>query len=122
MDVLKASCHCGAVRLEIPYKPKSLTSCNCSICRRYQALWGYYSQSEVKVIARPDDLTAYVWGDRQLEFFHCKVCGCCTHYEAVEKGPEARLAVNAQMMDPEDRKDIPVRRFDGAVSWTYLDE
>ena len=120
--MLRASCHCQAVHLDVPFKPKSLTSCNCSICRRYQVLWGYFTQAEVKVMAKPDDLVAYVWGDRQLEFLHCKTCGCCTHYEAVEKADEARLAVNARMMDPEDIKDIRVRHFYGAVSWTYLNE
>ena len=28
-----------------------LTSCNCSICRRYGTLWAYYNFSEVRVIA-----------------------------------------------------------------------
>jgi hypothetical protein len=32
-----------------------------------------------------------------------------------------KMAVNARMMDPEEIADIPVRRFDGASSWTYLD-
>ena len=74
------------------------------------------------MVARRDDLVAYQWGDRQLEFFHCKQCGCVTHYEAVEKGDDCRLAVNARLMDPGEIEDIAVRHFDGAVSWTYLDD
>jgi hypothetical protein len=37
--MLYASCHCGAVLLEIARKPRQLTECNCSICRRYGGLW-----------------------------------------------------------------------------------
>ena len=120
--MFKATCHCGAVQLVLPCRPKSLTSCNCSICHRYGVLWAYYLQGEVKVSVEVDDLVAYGWGDQTLEFFHCKQCGCVTHYESVEKGDACRLAVNARMMDPKDIEDIPVRRFDGAVSWRYLDE
>ena len=33
--MLVASCHCGAVKIQIPRRPRTLTDCNCSICRRY---------------------------------------------------------------------------------------
>ena len=39
--MLIATCHCGAVRLQIPRKPRTLTDCNCSICRRYGTRWAY---------------------------------------------------------------------------------
>ncbi len=47
--MLSATCHCGAVRIHIPRKPRSLTNCNCSICRRYGVLWAYYRDAEVKL-------------------------------------------------------------------------
>jgi hypothetical protein len=40
--MLTASCHCGAVMVQVPRKPRSLTNCNCSMCRRYGVLWAYY--------------------------------------------------------------------------------
>ena len=43
--MLTATCHCGAVRVDVPRKPRRLTSCNCSICRRYGTLWAYYKVS-----------------------------------------------------------------------------
>jgi len=70
----------------------------------------------------PEAVRAYIWGDREIEFYHCKTCGCLTHYESVEKAAESRLAVNARMMSPADVAAVPLRRFDGASSWRYLDE
>ena len=32
--MLTGTCHCGAIRIEIPNAPDTLTNCNCSICRR----------------------------------------------------------------------------------------
>ena len=40
--MLIGSCHCGAVQIQVARKPRRLTSCNCSICRRHAGLWGYY--------------------------------------------------------------------------------
>jgi len=52
--MIEASCHCGAVRIEVPSAPETVTSCNCSICRRYGVLWAYYQPQSVRVVcARP---------------------------------------------------------------------
>jgi hypothetical protein len=49
--MIVASCHCGAVLLEITEAPPEITDCNCSICRRYGVLWAYYSPRQVVVRA-----------------------------------------------------------------------
>ena len=116
-----ASCHCGDVRIEIADKPGSLTECNCSICRRYGVLWAYCTKSTAKVEARPESLEAYIWGDRCIEFYHCRRCGCLTHSEAVDKSDDYRIAVNGRMLDPEDIQGVERLLFDGADSWQYID-
>ena len=116
-----ASCHCGAVTIHIDSAPESLTECNCSICRRYGALWAYFTRETAEVECAPDATGAYVWNDRVIEFRHCRTCGCLTHYEDVDRSPDGRVAVNARMLDPAAIEGIPVRRFDGAETWKYLD-
>jgi len=66
-------------------------------------------------------MTAYLCNDMVFEFYHYINCGCITHFESVEKDPDSRLAVNARMLPPEEISDIPVRKFDGADTWKYLD-
>jgi len=119
--MIAASCHCGAVRLEIEEPPQRLTDCNCSICRRLGALWAYYRPDQVRFAGSPDATAAYVWGDRMIEFHHCKGCGCTTHWSSVDRANADRMGVNARLMAPEDLAGVPVRRFDGASSWTFLD-
>lgn len=116
-----ASCHCGAVRLEIARKPVRLTECNCSICRRYGALWAYYTRKSVRIASRPDVTSAYLWGDKSIEFHHCRICGCMTHYESLEKLPDSRIAVNARNMPPDVIATARIRMFDGADTWKYLE-
>ena len=118
---LKGTCHCGAVHLEASHPPTTVTECNCSVCRRYGAKWAYYKASTAHVSCSPDSVSSYSWGDREIAFYHCKHCGCLTHYESVNKSDDYRIAINARMMAPDDIEAIPVRRFDGADTWKYLD-
>jgi hypothetical protein len=119
--MLAASCHCGAVRLELARAPRTLTNCNCSICRRYGALWAYYRARSVRVISAPDALSSYCWGGRTLEFYRCSICGCVTHHERVRKHPDSTVGVNARNVDPAALASVRVRRLDGASTWKYLD-
>lgn len=116
-----ASCHCGAVRIDLLQMPKTITRCNCSICHRYGALWAYRTHETARVVSGTDVETAYLWNDREIEFYHCNVCGCVTRYEGVDKSPGGRIAVNARMMAPELVAGIRVRNFDGADTWRYVD-
>lgn len=119
--MLQASCHCGSVQLEISHKPETLTECTCSICHRYGAQWAYYTRRSVQVICAAGTLSAYRWGDKTIDFYHCTNCGCVTHYNSLEKDNDSRIAVNARMMKSEDIASAPVRLFDGASTWRYLD-
>lgn len=116
-----ASCHCGAVRIEIAEMPESFTQCTCSICRRYGALWAYCTRRTARVVCAPGATTAYVWNDRIIEFHHCNNCGCMTHYEDVDQAADGRIAVNARMLPSEDIGGVRVRTFDGADTWKYID-
>ena len=122
LPMLEASCHCGAVRIEIDAPPPTqLTSCNCSICRRLGALTAHFHPRQVTILAEPGATVPYVWGDRMLAFHHCKVCGCYTHYENLLEKYQDRMAVNARMMDPAVIAGAQIRRFDGADTWKFLD-
>lgn len=120
--MITTACHCGAVRIGVPQGPPSVTECNCSICLRYGAMWAYYMHAEVEIACAPDATSAYVWGDRTIAFHHCRNCGCVTHYETIAADADSLFAVNVRAMWPDLLAEVPVRPFDGAVSWTYLDE
>lgn len=119
--MFSASCHCGAVKLEFDELPQTLTECTCSICHRLGAQWAYYTRRQVSIVGSSELQRAYLWGDRCIEFYHCKTCGCTTHYESVEKNDDSRVAINMRMMALEHTEDIPVRKFDGADTWKFLD-
>lgn len=118
--MLSGTCHCGAVRITIPRRPRSVTNCNCSICRRYGTLWAYYKHAEVQVSAAPDALDEYVWGDKLLTFGRCSQCGCVTHWERIRPTLQSRMGVNARNFEPDALGDVRIRLLDGASTWKVL--
>jgi hypothetical protein len=112
--MVEASCHCGAVRLEIDDSPPTeVNDCSCSICRRYGTLWAYYAPERVRVLPPEPPTDVYVWGDRTLETHRCGECGCVSHWVAFDPGIDW-MGVNARLMDPEVLAAARVYHSDGS--------
>lgn len=117
--MLTGTCHCGAIRIHIPRAPRTVTRCNCSICRRYGALWAYFPAKSVRIEAPRGGLSRYSWRRKVRWFFHCKCCGCVTHYKYRKQGRGYPIAVNAANLDPAVLKGVRIRELDGAATWTW---
>ena len=113
-----SSCHCGAVKLAAETAPATVTDCNCSICRRYGVLWAYYSPALIRIGEGATEV--YEWGDRSIEFHRCRSCGCVTHWVAADKAID-RMGVNARLMPRAVTAEVPIRKLDGADTWTVLE-
>lgn len=127
--MVRAACHCGAVRITVDPAPTWVLDCNCSICRRYGALWAYAVDPAGKrnltttLVQGADALEAYIWGARWIGFWRCKTCGCMTHHTALDQ-PEKIRAVNARMFIDFDPSAVTLQRSDNAHTawfWTRPD-
>jgi hypothetical protein len=116
--VIRTRCHCGSVSIELPRRPRTITECNCSICRRYGARWAYYLEGSVKVRSPSRAMQPYARG-RMLNFDRCRRCGCVMLWRLQRSaGAGSRMGVNMRMVeDPATLANITIRRFDGARSW-----
>jgi hypothetical protein len=115
--MISATCHCGAVRIEVPQPPLELTNCNCSICRRLGTLWAYYDSDAVKVHGHPERTAEYIQGDKTLRIVRCKTCGCTTHWEPLDRQQATRQGVNMRNFDPAAVGNPRIRLLDGADTW-----
>lgn len=118
--MIRASCHCGSVRLEIDAPPAEVTECNCSICRRYGVLWAYYRPEQVQLVPSGAATDVYLWDDRSIGFHRCRTCGCVTHWSPADPARD-RMGVNARLMEPDVVAKARVRHLDGAVTERYVD-
>ena len=110
--MLTASCHCGAVRIEVEAAPEYLNQCGCSVCRRYGVLWGYYQVDRVRLGFGPEATEVYTWGPGELEFHRCRGCGCVSHWRSVDRS-YTRIGINGRLFEPGDVEGVEVRRTPG---------
>jgi hypothetical protein len=119
--MVRAACHCTAVRFEIEVLPDWILDCNCTICRRYGALWSYPDASKVKLVQGAESTDTYVWGDRMLAFHRCRECGCVTHFTGLDTDPARIYGVNARMIPTLDPASVRLRQKDNGhtgIFWT----
>ena len=127
VTTLTGQCHCGAVGWRIDALGDDTTICNCSICRRYGAIWAYGWLGEtIHIEASAEARRSYAFGQMETDFNTCTTCGCVTDWTARgprTEGPDAgrtRCAVNLRLAEPDAIADIPLLLFDGAVSFEDL--
>jgi hypothetical protein len=119
--MLIGTCHCGAVQVEVPRRPRTLTNCNCSICRRYGVLWAYYKAAEVRVRSKSGAMESYSWGRKALKFNRCAECGCIINWKRIQPRKVNYMGVNARIFEPAALGSVRIRLLDGADTWKYLD-
>lgn len=117
--MIHGACHCGAVRWQLDGSPEGATACNCTVCRRYGALWAYDHDGEgihVDGATRP-----YVRG-KAIAFHFCPVCGCMAFWRALAVGQDGkrRIAVNLRLAEPQDVSQVPIDHFDGLDTFDDL--
>ncbi|HEV7345836.1 MAG TPA: GFA family protein [Devosia sp.] len=121
MSAVEASCHCGSVCLLIESAPEVVTECNCSICRRYGALWAYMAPEQVRFLPEPPPTDTYLWDDRSIAFHRCRTCGCLTHWFPQPHRDQSRMGINARLLHPAVLAAARLRHLDGAVTEAYVD-
>lgn len=107
---MNGSCHCGAVRIEVPEAPAWVGACNCSLCSMLGTLWAYYPDAEVRIDGA---MAAYIWGDRTIGIHHCQTCGCTIHWQTLGHD-YGKMGVNARLLDGLDVAAVEVRVIDRA--------
>lgn len=79
----RASCHCGAVVLELdlPEGLVDIRRCDCSLCRRRGAIVASIPLSGIRVVQGEDVLRLYQFNTRMAHHYFCSVCGIYTHHQ-----------------------------------------
>jgi hypothetical protein len=122
--MVRAACHCTAVRFEVTELPNWVLDCNCTLCRRYGAIWAYPEAGKVKFVSGADATDTYVWGDRELAFHRCKECGCVTHMTALDANPPRIYGINTRLIPTLDPASVRLRQKDNGHTgffWTRSD-
>lgn len=113
---MKGSCPCGGVTVTLPRKPEYLNSCDCTLCFRLGALWGYYDPAEVTVEGETKPFTRTDLGEIWLDTNFCPTCSATVSWTARRELPRPRMGVNMRLFDPDELVGLPVR-FPNGRDW-----
>lgn len=118
--MIEGSCHCGKVGWSFDGIPEGATACNCTVCRRYGALWAHdYEGHRVRVWG---PTLPYVRG-KTLGYHFCPHCGCVAYSRGLALGDDGRrwIAINLRLaQDPEAIGAIAIDHFEGLNSFEDL--
>ena len=102
----KATCHCGAVVLELSL-PNGIVDpcrCNCSICRRKGAIVASVPLSGLRVVKGAKMLKLYQFNTKTAKHFFCSNCGIYTHH--VRRSNPNQYGYNVGCLDGVDPFDL----------------
>ena len=105
------SCHCGSVKFEIESDFPELTTCNCSICKRKNALMVKVHESKFNLVQGNKFLTEYQFHTHTAHHYFCKVCGIYPFHR--KRITPDYYGINVSCLDGFDPSDIPVRETGG---------
>jgi hypothetical protein len=113
LKTFAGSCHCGRVRFEIDTDFPELTRCNCSICKKKNALMVRVPEAHFRLLAGENELTEYQFHTHTARHFFCKHCGIYPFHR--KRVTPDFFGVNVFCLEDADISGVPVRMADGAA-------
>jgi len=113
------TCACGGVKVTVNRKPDFIYDCDCNLCRKSGAAWGYFTADEVTAEGQT---TAFARKDKKtpiVEIHSCAVCGSTTHFKLTEiyqaEHPDVdQVGVNMRLFDTEQLDGVEVQYPSGS--------
>lgn len=107
------SCHCGAIQFEIETDFPELTTCDCSICRRKNALMVKVHESAFTLLAGAESLSEYQFHTHTARHFFCKTCGIYPFHR--KRVTPDYVGINVFCLEGFEPDGIPVRMTPGSA-------
>lgn len=118
---IKLTCLCGAIAVQTARKPDYIFDCNCSLCSKSGARWGYFKPGEVEVTGETRTFTRPDKAEPATDIHFCPGCGSTTHFTltpaAIAKHGDTVVGVNMWLAEPSDLAGLEVQFPDGR-SWS----
>jgi hypothetical protein len=114
MKTYKGSCHCGKVLFEIDTVLDKAGTCNCSICRRRNAVMHRVPADQFRLIQGEDNLALYQFNTGTAKHYFCRTCGIYPFHRP-RVAPD-QFTVNVYCLEgvtSEEIAALPKNVFDG---------
>lgn len=116
------TCACGNVTVTIKRKPDYVFDCDCNLCRKSGAAWGYFAPEEVEAKGRT---MAYSRNDKSIPIVaihSCTECGSTTHFSLTDtykaENPNIdQIGVNMRLFDHHQLSGVEIQ-FPNGSAWS----
>jgi hypothetical protein len=112
MSAYSGSCHCGAVRFRVQSQIRELTTCDCSLCVKRNAVMARVSEDALTMLQGQGELTLYQWNTRLAKHYFCRRCGIYVFHR--KRAMPDHFGINVYCLEGFDVSSIPIRATEGA--------
>jgi hypothetical protein len=105
------SCHCGGIRFTVTHDPVELTTCDCSLCVKRNALMVKVPEEALRVEQGQELLTLYEWNSKLAKHYFCSRCGIYVFHR--KRAAPDDFGVNIFCLDGFDVASLPIRATEG---------
>ena len=109
--VYSGSCHCGGIRFTVNFEPEELTTCDCSICVKRNALMVKVPEASLSVQEGHELLATYTWNSGIAQHHFCRKCGIYVFHR--KRAAPDHFGINIFCLDNFDVGSVPVRATEG---------
>lgn len=117
---MTANCVCGQVEITIDRKPDFINDCDCGLCRKVGAAWGYFAVETVRASGETQSYSRADKDEPSVQIHSCGTCGTTTHFTLTEACKTRQdvvnhVGVNMRLFDSTDLFGLEVRYPSGAA-------
>lgn len=105
------SCHCGGIVFTLHYDPVELTTCDCSLCVKRNALMTKVPETALRIVQGEELLATYQWNSMRAVHHFCSRCGIYVFHR--KRAAPDHFGVNIFCLDGFDVASLPVRATEG---------
>ena len=112
MSIVTGACHCGEVRFRVNAEIAELTTCDCSICVKRNAVMAKVPEDALTITAGEAMLTLYQWNTLRAKHYFCSRCGIYVFHR--KRAAPDHFGVNIFCLEGVDPAAYPIRATEGA--------
>lgn len=100
------------MKFRIDWKVEELTTCDCSLCVKKNALMTKVPEAALTLIDGEERLGLYQWNTRRAKHYFCTGCGIYVFHR--KRSQPDHFGVNVYCLDDFDPASVPIRATEGA--------
>jgi len=109
----QGSCHCGAIVFRIRTDFPELTTCDCSICSKKNALMVKVHEDDFELLQGEEFISEYQFHTHTARHFFCKKCGIYPFHRK-RMAPDS-YGINVFCLEDANFEGISVRETGGSA-------